>query len=108
MNDALDKNYDIGRERSKLTRSWVCWYVMMIFPLPLGMLFLFDGPNAVLWMGLFAGINLLVGWIPFVTNCGRCGVPFFYDLNATNRIGARMTMRRRPAKTCLGCGLDRE
>ncbi|PXA91495.1 hypothetical protein DMC47_25660 [Nostoc sp. 3335mG] len=107
-NGFINENYDIRRERSKLTRSWVFWYLAVLIALPSFALLVVDRSNFEFWVILAVTVSASAACVAELTTCGRCGTPFFYDPNATNLMGARITMFRRPAKACLGCGLDRE
>ena len=101
--------YNIRRERRKLWRARLYWYAFVFVLIPSFALFAIDRSSYhMIWFWTFGGVNLLVGWIPFLTNCGRCGTPFAFQESAG---GDGFTPRLRPWKwppsKCEACGLDR-
>ncbi|PXA91494.1 hypothetical protein DMC47_25655 [Nostoc sp. 3335mG] len=103
---ALNQKYDIRRERRKLTRSLGYWYMMMFVVAPTFLLGLLDQGGAPLLLCLSLGIFLLIFWVPYLTNCGRCRTPFFFDPDS-EPFRHPVTILRRPARACLKCHLDR-
>lgn len=100
--------FDPARERRKLMRSRFYWFVLILVIAPAFALFALDGSRAMLWGLVFGGAQGLTGWIPFVTNCGRCGTPFtFSEAVPKNGLTPRLAFWRRPPDRCPACGLDR-
>jgi hypothetical protein len=97
---------DPARERRKLIRSRLYWFVLIIVIAPALVLFMVDGASV--WAWIAGGAQGLTGWIPFVTNCGRCGVPYtFREAMPNNGLTPRFAFWRWPPDRCPVCDLDR-